>query len=223
MAILQRPYVRAVLAGRKTVESRLTKSAVEPYGVVRTGERLFIKASGGPFMATAVAGRVMFFEALTPSAVVRLRERFDARVCGDDVYWQAKRASRYATFVELREVAACDVGPSYGRSAYKAWHVLADEASPWLEVALTAGALRNGYVSVAGRSRFFGEGTFELMLPRGDVVQTTLYRDQRVRWRGWRALFADAGVVAGDRVRFVMLGGRRYGVAFACANAKGLP
>lgn len=220
VAILRRPYVRAVLAGRKTVESRLTKSAVAPYGCVRSGERLFIKVSGGPFMATAVAGRVTCFDALTPGEVATLREQFNALVGGDAGYWQAKRDSRFATFIELCDVMPCEVGPRYGRSAYKAWHTLPDAASPVLDVTLTVGAVRNGYVSVAGRAAFFRDEALAMVLPDGRVVETTLYRGRRVTWRGWRPYFAAHKMTAGDRVCFVALGGGRYRVGFSKRNSK---
>jgi len=48
VAILKPGYIQAILAGTKTIESRLTKTAQPPYGKVVTGERLYLKASGGP-------------------------------------------------------------------------------------------------------------------------------------------------------------------------------
>ena len=55
VAILKREYLRMVLSGQKTVESRLAKVRCPPFEQVVAGERLFFKASGGPFMAPAIA------------------------------------------------------------------------------------------------------------------------------------------------------------------------
>ena len=49
VAILKPNYIRDILAGDKTIESRFTKTNQPPHGRVAVGERLFLKASGGPF------------------------------------------------------------------------------------------------------------------------------------------------------------------------------
>ena len=230
VAILQRPYLDLVLSGRKTIESRLSKAAMAPFGRVSVGERIFIKASGGRFMATALAESVQSFENLMPSRVQALRRQFNAGVMGDDGYWRAKRNSRYATFVRLGAVEPLEVGPAYGKSAYRAWFVLDDEASPLLDVSLTAGAIGNGYVPVTGRGGFFGQERFELILPDGRRVETDIHAGRRLRWRGWRGYYETQGVSAGDAVRFVALGPGRYRVSFkkravdgstACAKVRG--
>lgn len=213
VAILQPPYLEAILHGRKTLESRLTRTAQPPFGVIEAGERIYLKRSGGAFVAVARAGRVHGYDNLTPASVEKLRRRFNDAVGGDADYWQRKRDARYATFIELCDVEPMDVGPSYRKSAYKAWFVLPDEADPMLEVTLTAGALRNGYVPVTRRPGFFGSQPFELQLPDGQRVTTDLYRQQRLRWRGWRDRFAQHNMRPGDVVRFVREEPRRYRVA----------
>jgi ASC-1-like (ASCH) protein len=112
VAILLKPYIRLILDGTKTVESRLTVTPRTPYQRIRPGDRIFFKASSGPFMAEAVADRVEFHENLTPQAVARLKRKHNAQVCGDEAYWQWKAHSRYATFIWLRDVKATDRGPA---------------------------------------------------------------------------------------------------------------
>ncbi len=214
IAILQKPYLNAVLAGRKTIESRLTKTMQPPHGMVQEGERIFFKLSGGPFKATARAGTVQYFDQLTPPRIDALRQRFNDAVCGTADYWRMKRSARFATFIELDELTPTEVGPRFTKSPYRAWFVLPDEADPVFEVTLTAGALRNGYVPVAKRPAFFGPGDFELLLPDGERVRTDLYQNQRIRWRGWRRQFELAGIGPGDKVRFVAMGEGRYRVTW---------
>ena len=130
VAILIPGYIDAILDGRKTIESRLTKTAQPPFGKIKAGQRLYLKASGGPFMATAVAGGVQSFDGLTPGGIDKLREQHNDRICGDDAFWQAKRDSRFATLIELTEVEPIDIGPPYKKAYMKAWYVLDADRDP---------------------------------------------------------------------------------------------
>ena len=130
VAILKPGYIDAILDGRKTIESRLTKTMQPPHGKIMEGERLFLKASGGPFMATAIAGGVLSFTDLDPVAVQQLREQYDEPICGDDAYWDTKRDSKYATLIELTKVEPIAVGPPYKVAYMKAWYVLDEDRDP---------------------------------------------------------------------------------------------
>ena len=130
VAILIPGYIDTTLDGQKTIESRLTKTAQPPFGKIKTGERLYLKASGGPFMATAVAGAVQSFDGLTPERIDKLREQHNDQIGGDDAYWQTKRDSRFATLIELTEVEPIEIGPPYKKAHMKAWYVLDEDRDP---------------------------------------------------------------------------------------------
>lgn len=214
VAILKRPYLELILRGRKTIESRLTTTAQPPFGRIAAGERLFFKVSAGPFMATALAGRVEQFSDLNVSRMHALYRQFNAGVCGEAAYWQFKKHSRYAVFVHLREVQPIDVGPTYEPNNWKAWFVLPESASPLRDWPLTAGAIRNRYVRPpdAWGDFFPSGGTFTLELPDGRAVTTDINVRKLIRWRGWGEYYERAGAKPGDRVRFVRLADRRYRV-----------
>lgn len=214
VAILLRPYLTAVLAGTKTIESRLTKTARPPYGAVQPGERLFFKESGGPFRATALVRDVAEFADLTPSRVDRLRQRYEAAVGGDDAYWHGKRSSAYAVFVGVGQVEPLAVGPRYAVQSMRAWYVLPDEASPLREWHLTAGAIRNRYALLPGASARLRSETLALVLPDGREIETSFGRGSMLRWRGWSGVYESARVRPGDRLRFVALGHARFAVVF---------
>lgn len=216
--ILKRPYLDAILAGTKTIESRITRTAQPPYRAVTPGERLFLKVSAGPWMATALAGHIEFHNDLTPAKVDALRDRYRPTVGGDDAYWAGKRDCRYATFVTLMGVEPLDVGPPYARSL-KAWHVVDDRLNPLREVTITAGAIRNRYAmfpenpTSPRRSDLSRPASMCLILPDDTAITTTLARGRMLRWRGWGRFYEAHGVKPGDRLRFVALGGGRYRVA----------
>lgn len=131
VAILHRRYLDLILLGVKTVESRLLRTRRTPYGMVRTGERVYFKESGGPFRATAVAGRVVHLGALTPADVRRLARQFEGEIRGGAAYWRSKSTARVATLVWLTQVRPIAFGPGVdGLPQWRprqGWCVLPDE------------------------------------------------------------------------------------------------
>lgn len=214
VAILKPGYLNEILAGRKTIESRLTKTAQPPFEKIETGERLFLKASAGPFMATAIAGKVLCIGNLQPRDIDQLHKRYGRLIGGDDDYWQSKRDSRYATLIELRDVEPIDVGPNYSPAHMKAWYVLDDRHSPLRDWEITAGALRNRYamLPLPGESARLTGSAITLELPDGEVVSTDLVKGRMLRWRGWGPTYESANAKAGDVLRYLALGSGRYAV-----------
>jgi ASC-1-like (ASCH) protein len=214
VAILKRPYLKLILSGRKTVESRLTRTTQPPYNTIATGERIFLKASSGPFMATALAGTIEQHDSLTPADITKLRKRLDKTVCGNDEYWQMKRESRYAVFVQLTRVEPIDVGPAYPKSM-RAWHVVDDRLSPLMDITLTGGAIRNHYMSLPDTSAQMRDRDITLMMPDGREIATG-FADGKpmLRWRGWGAYYQLNRMAPGDKARFVAIGSGRYRVSF---------
>jgi hypothetical protein len=232
VAILKWPYLRQILLGHKTMESRFTKTARAPYQKIEPGERIYFKASGGPFQATAIAETVAYYDHLTPQQVDAMRTAFNDVICGDDDYWQSKRDCRYATLITFRDVAPIAVGPKMPPSRGMAWFVLDDAAEPNLfQVILTEGAIRNGYLRVPKNIHSFPQSSYAtsshpgspvtLVMPDGHTIKTDLVRGTMFRWRGWSAYFTEFQIHAGDAVRFVQLSPRRYRVSFVeCYKGK---
>ncbi len=218
VAILKKPYVELVLAGRKTVESRLTQTKHPPFGMIKTGDMIYFKVSGGPFAAIAVAGPVEQYQSPSKTVMRELYQRLEPLVCAGREYWRERNAYSYATFIHLQRVTPLTIGPDYAKSAWRAWHVI-DPAPPLVyDSQLTRGGIRNRYVLTRQCGKMFSEKTFTLQLPDGKMVDTKRYLLQRIRWRGWEPYFEQAGVGVGDWVRFVREGTGRYRVLFIKEN-----
>ena len=214
VAILKKQYAELILSGRKTVESRLTKTPQPPYNAIETGERLFIKISSGPFIATALAGKVEQHADLTPDKIKQIFAHLNHAICGNSEYLQQKLDCRYSTFVHLNDVEPLDVGPVYPKSL-RAWHVLEDRLSPLVEVTLTAGAIRNRYLSLPDSSGKMRGKSLTLLMPDGREVKTDFAKGKpMLRWRGWGVYYQANDMQAGDVVRIVALGSSRYRVSF---------
>ncbi|MBI1335533.1 MAG: hypothetical protein GC164_01070 [Phycisphaera sp.] len=216
VAILWAKYIDLILDGTKTVESRLMTNRQPPYGMVKEGDVIYFKQSGGPFRAVARAGKVVEFEGLNVPKLRAIYKEFNARVCGDRAYWQRKEHSRFATFITINDARPTEAGPIFKASAWKAWHVLKSDMATerTLEIKLTGGAIRNRYVSVTGHEGFFPSGMFSVVLPDGSEITTDVNPRKLIRYRGWRPWFERAGVMEGDTVRFEQVGNKRYRVSF---------
>ena len=105
LAILHARYIDAILLGDKTIESRLSRTRRAPFGIVRKGDLIFFKESGGPVRARARVKRALFFDNLVEAEVARLRDRYNADIGGDDAYWHAKRDARFASLIWLASAA----------------------------------------------------------------------------------------------------------------------
>jgi hypothetical protein len=127
LAVIEAAYARAILAGAKTVESRLTKTKRVPFGRVVQGERVYFLARKAGLIVTAVVERVESFSDLAPERVKLLRDEYGPFIGGDDAYWKSKRESRYATLIRLSEPERAQYGPDdvHGRerSYRSAWFV----------------------------------------------------------------------------------------------------
>ena len=104
LAIFVEPYLRWILEGRKTVESRFSKRRVAPYGTVRTGDWLILKRSSGPVVGICRASNV-FCDELSPKKLLRIRAQYSKSLCAtDERFWEMRSDSRYVTLIHLNDV-----------------------------------------------------------------------------------------------------------------------
>ena len=237
VAILRPPYLRKILAGTKTIESRLTRHPIPPWQGITAGDMIYFKESSGPYRAVARAGEVRFIELHSPAQVQALAEQFNAQIGGAPEYWHLKRLSRYATLVTLDHVQPTHEGPRLAPSQGIAWFTLADHEANVLpegarfEITLGQAALRNSYVIVPRRMHTFPSACYggknrcnagvpvTLQFPGGRQVQTDLLGNGRFRWRGWRELLeAQQAAVPGVLIRFRELAPDRFSVRFVRAT-----
>lgn len=125
MAILQPRYLDLIIAGRKSIEARLTRTLRAPIGAVRSGDWIHLKACGGPIAATMRVARVMELHALTPAAVAALRGDFNDEILAPRSWWRQRSTCRYAVLIWLRQTRS-DVDPptSVPRQYGAGWLIL---------------------------------------------------------------------------------------------------
>ena len=126
LAILKKPYLDAILAGRKHIESRLTKTRRPAFGQVCVGDKLFLKESSGPVCAVATVAAVKNFENLTPRQIIKLKQQYNHYILGDDEYWQNKANCKFGFLVWLKDIEPTEP-VRISKKDWRAWVVLTEK------------------------------------------------------------------------------------------------
>ena len=126
LVILKKPYLDAILKGRKQVESRFSRTRRYAFGRVLPGDKLFLKVSSGPVCATAAVGAVKNFENLTPEKIIELRRQYNCYIVGGDEYWRSKMDCRFGFLVWLKDVRPMEP-VRIRKKDWRAWVVLTEK------------------------------------------------------------------------------------------------
>jgi ASC-1-like (ASCH) protein len=126
LAILKKHYLDEILNGRKTIESRFTKTKHYEFGQVLPGDKLFLKLSSGPVCAMASVAAVESFENLDKKKMDDIRRRYNHNIRGSDAYWRSKADCRFGFIVWLKDVTA--ITPvRISKRDWRAWVVLTEK------------------------------------------------------------------------------------------------
>ena len=126
LVILKKPYLDAIIDGRKTVESRLMKGRSQPFGCIEPGDKLFFKQTGGPVRAVAAAASVKVFDNLMPAKVAEIKSKYNKYILGSDEYWDLKSDSAFCVLVRIESVESIE--PIWiDKKDWQAWVVLTKE------------------------------------------------------------------------------------------------
>ncbi|MHC4499546.1 MAG: ASCH domain-containing protein [Planctomycetota bacterium] len=126
LVILKKPYLEAIVAGRKRIESRFTMTRRAYLGRVLPGDRLFLKESSGPVCAVATVAAVRNFESLTRQKIADLKHQYNHHIKGAKEYWQSKANCRFGFLVWLKEVEPIEPVRIHKRD-WRAWVILTEK------------------------------------------------------------------------------------------------
>jgi len=123
LVILKKPYLDAILNGRKRIESRFGTTKRPAFGRVLPGDTLFLKLSAGPVCATATVAAVENFDDLTPQKMLQLKLLHNRHILGTDEYWQSKFDSKFGLLVWVKDIRPIEA-VRIQKKDWRAWVVL---------------------------------------------------------------------------------------------------
>lgn len=126
LAIFNPPFLDLILEGRKTVEGRFSKVRCAPFGVVKEGDTVLMKDSGGLVRGSFLVAKVESFENLTSEKLEDLEAHYSTPLCAwaDPQYWERRRTCRYATLFHITHPHRFAQPFPFPKKDHRGWVVL---------------------------------------------------------------------------------------------------
>lgn len=123
LAILVEPYLKFILDGKKTVESRFSINKIAPYEKIYKGDIILLKRSGGPIIGICKVTDCRFYR-VNSKSLSEIKRNFSKALCiHDSRFWKEKESSLYATIISIDKVVAIDP-ISFVKRDRRGWIVL---------------------------------------------------------------------------------------------------
>jgi hypothetical protein len=123
LAILVEPYLKFILDGKKTVESRFSINKIAPYEKIYKGDIILLKRSGGPIIGICKVTNSQFYR-VDSKSLSEIKHNFSNALCVHNTsFWKEKESSLYATIICIDKVIAIDP-ISFVKRDRRGWIVL---------------------------------------------------------------------------------------------------
>lgn len=99
LAIFKGQGAEKILAGQKTIESRFSRGRIAPFGVVGSGDLVYIKPSGGQIIGQFRVKKVIFYDNLDYRDLSYLKKKYGSGLAVERDYWVGKDQCKFGTLI----------------------------------------------------------------------------------------------------------------------------
>lgn len=126
LAIFTPPFLELILTGDKIVEGRFARVCCAPHGRVNAGDRVLMKASGGPVCGEFIVDCVKSWRDPHGVNLKPIADTYALALCAnaDPYFWQTRQGSCYVTLMHMRDVKRYDRPQSFAKKDRRGWVVL---------------------------------------------------------------------------------------------------
>jgi hypothetical protein len=129
LVVVREPYLGDILAGRKTMECRLSSRARPDFAAAAAGDWLWLKRPSGPICGAVRVRAARLVSPAGPDEVRRIADRYAREIRADRSFWVGTDWVRTIGLFALDEVLA--LSPlRVLKSDRRAWVVLPDAPRP---------------------------------------------------------------------------------------------
>lgn len=114
-----------ILTGKKTVESRFSKAKNPPFGMIGSGDLVYIKPSGKDIIGEFRVKKVIFFDGLDLDDLDDLRKRYGEQMSVGSDYWDRNKNARFGTLIFIGDSSRFITSPvRFPKKDLRGWVVL---------------------------------------------------------------------------------------------------
>jgi len=99
LAIFKGDAGEKILSGKKTIESRFSKVRKSPFGLISSGDLVYIKPSGKDIIGQFRVKKVIFFDNMDLSDLSNLSNLYSKELAVDKEYWEKHKNARFGTLI----------------------------------------------------------------------------------------------------------------------------
>jgi len=105
LAIFREPYLKFIIEGKKTIETRFAKRPCAPFEKVNDGDVIMLKRSPGDVIAVCVVETAWFYH-LDSDSLQFIKAKFGRAICpADPSFWEDRKNASVATLILIDKVA----------------------------------------------------------------------------------------------------------------------
>lgn len=125
LAIFKGGAGELILSGKKTIESRFASVKNPPFGVIGSGDLVYIKPSGKDIIGQFRVKKVIFFDGLDVNDLNDLRKRYGKELAVGEEYWEKRKNSRFGTLIFIGDSSRFITSPvKIPKKDLRGWVVL---------------------------------------------------------------------------------------------------
>ena len=130
LAIMNKPTIEAILAGKKTIETRFSLHKISPFESVAPGDLVYMKPPGEEIVGQFRVKKVFSFAGLVPEDMENIFKSYGKQIAmgdkvEDDKYKEEKKGCKYGTLIFISESERFIVSPlKVKKSDMRGWMVI---------------------------------------------------------------------------------------------------
>mgnify|MGYP001582446663 CR=1 FL=1 len=125
LAIFKGEAGERILSGKKTIESRFSRVKNPPFGLIGSGDLVYIKPSGKEIIGQFRVKKVIFFDGLDTLDLEELKKRYGKELSEDMEYWEKNKTPRYCSLIFIGDSSRFITSPiKIPKKDLRGWVVL---------------------------------------------------------------------------------------------------
>jgi len=124
LAIFDKKTIQKIFSGKKTMDIRLSRRKVLPFGHISSGDKILIKETGGKVLGEFNAARVISYDNLDSVQLEKVKRDYNRFIKMDSLFWHEREDSKYGTIIFIDKVQPVLIPMFFKKRDRRPWMVL---------------------------------------------------------------------------------------------------